>query len=374
MHTDASAQGLGAILLEKQSNHKWASIGFFSQCTNVAEKNHHSFELEMLAIVRAVERFHIYLYGIPFKVITDCNSLVHTMTKVNINPRIARWSLQLQHYSFETIHREEKRMVHVDALSRYLYLIGSMAFEEELIFRQLSDPKIRDILEKLEIEDSDKFALVDGLVYKIDNDRMRFLVPEDMISNVIRVHHDNMGHCDLDKTVKGILKPYWFAGLKADHIENCIQCIVSNLSSNTKEGDLQNFGAPTRRFEIVHLDHFGPLKVTSDKFRHILVIVDAFSRFTCLYLTKSTSSFEVCSSLIDFFSMFGNPDKLVSDTGTAYFSREFRGLMEERMIHHRMVAVASPWANGLEERVNKFLKSTLTKVCVELHEWRNDLT
>lgn len=61
LHTDASSHGLGAILFQKQKGGEWAPIAYYSQTTNQAEKNYHSFELEMLAIVRAVERFHIYL-------------------------------------------------------------------------------------------------------------------------------------------------------------------------------------------------------------------------------------------------------------------------------------------------------------------------
>lgn len=62
LHSDASIQGFGAIFLQKQSKNDWAPIAYFSQLINKAEANYHSFELEMLAIVRAVERFHIYLY------------------------------------------------------------------------------------------------------------------------------------------------------------------------------------------------------------------------------------------------------------------------------------------------------------------------
>jgi len=74
LHTDACS--LGAILLQKQKDRSWGVIAFYSQATNQAESNYHSFELEMLAIVRAVERFHVYLYGINFVVVTDCNALV----------------------------------------------------------------------------------------------------------------------------------------------------------------------------------------------------------------------------------------------------------------------------------------------------------
>jgi len=96
LHTDASASGLGAILLQQQSNGNWSPIAYFSQITNQAESRYHSFELEMLVIVRAIERFHIYLYGLQFTVVTDCNALVYAVNKANLNPRIARWTLALQ--------------------------------------------------------------------------------------------------------------------------------------------------------------------------------------------------------------------------------------------------------------------------------------
>lgn len=96
LHTDASSQGFGAILLQRKNGKTWAPVAYFSQATNNAEKKYHSFETEMLTIVKAIERFHIYLYGINFTIVTDCNSLVHAITKANLNPRIARWTLTLQ--------------------------------------------------------------------------------------------------------------------------------------------------------------------------------------------------------------------------------------------------------------------------------------
>lgn len=93
LHTDACSEGLGAILLQKQKDMSWAPIAYFSQSTTENEKKYHSFEIEMLAIVRAVERLHLYLYGMTFIIITDCNSLVYAINKANINPRIARWTL-----------------------------------------------------------------------------------------------------------------------------------------------------------------------------------------------------------------------------------------------------------------------------------------
>lgn len=114
LHTDVSAIALAAILLQKQNLGLWAPISYFSQATNKAEALFHSYELDMLTVVKAVERFHIYLYGLQFRVVTDCHALVYAVNKAHVNPRIARWMLRLQNYSFNVIHREGKRMSHVD--------------------------------------------------------------------------------------------------------------------------------------------------------------------------------------------------------------------------------------------------------------------
>ena len=118
LHTDASSIALAAILLQKQDSGQWAPISYFSQATNKAEAQYHSYELEMLAVVKSIERFHIYLYGLHFTVVTDCHAVTYAVHKAQLNPRIARWTLRLQTYRFNIVHREGKKMAHVDALSR----------------------------------------------------------------------------------------------------------------------------------------------------------------------------------------------------------------------------------------------------------------
>jgi len=68
--------------LQKQVSGSWHPIAYYSsQTTSLAENKYHSFELEMLAIVKAIERFHIYLYGIEFLVFTDCNAVTYAINK-----------------------------------------------------------------------------------------------------------------------------------------------------------------------------------------------------------------------------------------------------------------------------------------------------
>lgn len=372
LHTDASTLALAAILLQKQDTGQWAPIAFYSQATNTAEQKFHSFELEMLAIVKSIERFHIYLYGLEFTVITDCHALVYAINKAHLNPRIARWILRLQSYQFKVSHRNGTKMAHVDALSRFVAIIDAMPLEKELEYRQLKDDNLKQIAESLENEENDKFELLNGLVYRKCKDKPHFVIPESMIHNVLRIYHDNMAHCGIEKTVQGISENYWFPSMRKkvqNYIENCLTCLLSNSSINSREGEMQITDVSTYPFHIVHVDHFAPMLGSRKHFKHILLAIDAFTRYTFLFAVKSTCSKETIKHLTCLFQNFGNPQILVSDRGTAFTSQEFKEFLNSRNIRHRLIAVAAPWANGLIERVNRFLKSSLKKILEDTEDW-----
>jgi len=120
--------------------------------------------------------------------------------------------------------------------------------------------------------------------------------------------------------------------------------------------------------ETVHVDHFGPLQETDNRFKYILVVIDACSRFTWLCATKTTSSRETVEKLKSIFAIFGNPEEIVSDRRTAFTSNEFADFVSRLKVKHRKVAAS--WANGLVERVNRFLKSSLCKISSEITEWK----
>lgn len=85
LHTDASACGYGAILLHRIES-KPHVIEYFSKTTTSVESRYHSYELETLAVVKAVKHFRHYLIGREFVVYTDCNSLKASRTKIDLTP------------------------------------------------------------------------------------------------------------------------------------------------------------------------------------------------------------------------------------------------------------------------------------------------
>jgi len=158
-----------------------------------------------------------------------------------------------------------------------------------------------------------------------------------------------------------------------EYIDNCITCLTPNSSPNRFEGKTQLTALPTASMEVVHVDHFGPLQQTECNYKHILVVIDAFTRFVWLFAAKTTSSKETIRNLFTVFDTFGNPSEIVSDRGTAFTSAEFEDFVYSVRAKHRKIAVAAPWANGMVERVNRFLKNSLIKILDSAGEWKSQL-
>jgi len=172
LYTDASMYGYGVILLQRNSEDQLLHpVYYASEKTTPAEEKYTSYELEVLAIVRALKRFRIYLLSIEFKIVTDCRAL--TMSKKDLCVRVAKWALLLEEFKYTIEHRPCKNMVHVDALNRSplprCLLIDEC--EEGLLARlkraQKGDNGLKKILDAVEQAESKDYAIRGGILYKI---------------------------------------------------------------------------------------------------------------------------------------------------------------------------------------------------------------
>lgn len=369
LHCDASSHGFGSILLQKQCDDKFHPIFFYSHRTTEVESRYHSYELEMLAIINSIKRFRVYLQGIKFKIITDCNSVAMTLAKKDINPRIARWALILQEYDYQIEHRSGTHMQHVDALSRnHLLILEGCTFNQTLSIKQSSDHKIKEIIKLLESSEHKQFELRNGLVYKKSKGRLLFYVPAEMCNHVIRSCHDDMGHIGTNRTIEFIKRVYWFPNMSELiklYIDNCLKCIVFSSKTGKSEGLLKLVDKNNVPFHTIHIDHYGPLNTTKGNYRHIFIIVDAFSKFLTLYPVRSVKSIETCTKLIEYFSYYSKPIRIISDRGTSFTSEYFKNFCETHCIQHVLIAVGSPQANGQVERYNRTVKDMISKL---MHE------
>lgn len=370
LHCDASSLGYAGILLQKQENNKFHPVFYYSSRTTDCESKYHSYELECLAIIYSLKRFHVYLHGLKFKIITDCDSFRLTLSKKDICPRIMRWCLFLQNYDYTIEHRSSAKMQHVDALSRIhnIFVLEGNTLEQTLAVKQTLDPDIIKVRDKLENREHPLFELRNGLVYRKQKDKILFYVPSDMVFKVIHFYHDNMGHFGLDKTYELISRTYWFPKMRRtiqDYISNCLKCIEFNPKSGKEEGLLHCIPKGNIPFETIHIDHYGPLNKTRYKQKYIFEIIDGFTKFIKFYSCNSTSSKEVIKHLLNYFHNYSYPKVIISDRGSCFTSKEFSDFVQQNDIKHILIASGVPRANGQIERINRLLTPLLSKITDE---------
>ena len=102
LETNASIEGLGAVLSQKQDDSRYHPIAYASRGLKGGESRYHSSKLEFLALKWAVtDQFKEYLQYQPFLVRTDNNPLTYVMTMPNLYAVRHRWMAAMAGYNFE---------------------------------------------------------------------------------------------------------------------------------------------------------------------------------------------------------------------------------------------------------------------------------
>lgn len=231
---------------------------------------------------------------------------------------------------------------------------------------QSRDPKIKALRTRLEVTQVPGFVMRDGLVFRVTADhRELFYVPTEMEDNVIRLAHETVGHQGYEKTRLCLRNNYWMPDMKRrieTHIHNCVPCIMYSSPVQAGTGGIHCIPKAAVPFDTYHIDHFGPLPAVQSKRKHMLVVIDAFTKFIRLYPTNSTSTKEVNCALTKHFENYSRPRRIISDRGSCFTSTEFAELITKNNITHVKNATASPAANGQVERSNRVIKAMLGKL------------
>ena len=119
LETDASKEGLGAVLCQKQEDGWFHLVAYGSQVLTTHEKNYHSTKLEFLALKWAItEHFKEYLLYQPFLVRTDNNPLTYIMSTPNLDATGHCWVSALAKFNFQLECQKGRDNAAADALSR----------------------------------------------------------------------------------------------------------------------------------------------------------------------------------------------------------------------------------------------------------------
>ncbi|GFV01858.1 retrovirus-related Pol polyprotein from transposon 297 [Trichonephila clavipes] len=106
------------VVLSQEIDGQERVVAYWSKCLSKPERNYCVTRKELLAIVKAIEHFHHYLYGQKFLLRTDHASLTWLMNFRNTEGQVARWIQRLNEYYFDIRHRKGSSHGNADALSR----------------------------------------------------------------------------------------------------------------------------------------------------------------------------------------------------------------------------------------------------------------
>ncbi|KAG0420335.1 Transposon Tf2-9 polyprotein, partial [Dictyocoela roeselum] len=345
LYCDASEYGIGGILSQDGG-----IIAFFSSTFKGAESNYTIAEKEMLAIMKAFERFKYLIYNTKTIVFTDNKNII---PHGNLSKRMNRWKLTLQEYDYEIKHIDGKKNKEADLLSRsLLYTIdGEKHLMQEKILLELPKELSQAKIEKnASISPENKTMLLNEL-------------------------HQQLAHPGARRFFETIRRYLKIEGLKQICTEissNCVVCKREKNYSNSPYTPYKNVKLKGCN-DVVALDIKGPISskhfniVGQRKYFYILVITDVFSRFTEISLLYDINSKIVAHEFENnWISRYGKPNCCLTDNGRQFTSDSFNELLKKYGIVHSYSSPYNPKGNSIVERINREI-GTVLRICRKMN-------
>ena len=123
----------------------------------------------------------------------------------------------------------------------------------------------------------------------------------------------------------------------------------------------------TEPMELVHIDYVGMEVTVAAKekpvVKNILVVVDHFTRYVQVYVTKNHTARTTARVLYNnYFSVFGFPQRLMSDQGTEFCGNVIAIMCSLLGIEKIRMTPYHPQMNGSAEWVNQTLQCMIRKL------------
>ena len=395
LEVDASMKGLGIALVQKGR-----PVAFGSKTLTECQSRYSNIEREMLAIVHGIQRYHTYLYGRRFKVITDHKPLVTICAKAQhaAPPRLQRMLLKIQGYNFEIEYRPGYQMILAGTLSRLpnpinnddvdldvrvdglaleaedpqhvtIALINFPAAKQQLLNDEtLRDPVLNALKEVIyngwpdnvkELPSDlraywsfpDELAVEAGVIFK----GRQILVPPSMQKDILKQLHS--GHQGVEKTRRLARESVYWVKINSDIENTCKSCesCQEQQDANRREPSLPHC-LPARPWQHIATDLF------QIHDRHYLLTVDRYSKYPLVdEMPVHITSRSVADKLSQYWAMFGRPDQILTDNGPQYTGQAFKTFTETWRITHVTSSPHYARSNGLAERYVRYIKATLKK-------------
>ena len=205
---------------------------------------------------------------------------------------------------------------------------------------------------------------------------LQLIVPKSRRAEVMEMHHSipSAAHLDAKRTMERIKNGFYWPGMKVSVTEFCRfcdSCAARKPSPKQNKAPMGHIssGAP---MEKVCIDILGPLPLTRQKHKYILVITDIFTKWTEAVPLPDQEARTVTKAFVDtFVSRFGTPLQVHSDQVRNFEAKIFQEMCTYLHIEKTRTTSLRPQANGSVERFNRTLINMLCTVRMTKHNGMN---
>ena len=218
-----------------------------------------------------------------------------------------------------------------------------------------------------------EFVIHDGLLYlRITTPTGQdstpvFVVPAGKRQAAIDGCHRSAGHQGRDRTLSLLKERFWWPGMSRALFRAVSTC--GRCKQYEAKGQLppMNPILCTEPMELVHIDYVGMEVTVAAKekpvVKNVLVIVDHFTRYVQAYVTKNHTARMTARVLYNnYFSVFGFPQRLMSDQGTEFCGKVISAMCSLLGIEKIRTTPYHPQTNGSAERVHQTLQRMIGKL------------